>query len=96
MGVGNQATGSPFATELRWAGAAGGDVIVVRGPIAGVQMSDMKFTGMDTSGDLLRLIFVSESLFSNLIIGRGGNDSVGLPLDHGTSSNLFENPLLSG
>lgn len=45
-----------FATELEWAGASGGKIVVVKGTINSVEISDMRIDGEGTSGTILEII----------------------------------------
>ena len=98
VGAGNgnssEATGFPFATQLRWRGPLNGKMIVVRGPIQGVEMAHMKISGWQSSGtgagDLLTLFFAQSGSYRNLNIGHGEDDSSGVVINAGSNSNLFK------
>ena len=87
----SNAPGFDFTTNIEWNGPAAGKIIVVRGEIRGVKISDLRVSGSNVSGDLLTLFACKFCSFKNLGLGHGGPDTVGIQLHNGTVGSVFEN-----
>ena len=82
---------SEYTTTLKWVGPAGAKMVVVQGPINGVELSNLRIDGNSTSGDVLTLLNGDEGRYVDLRLGFGQADTTGLVLHNGTFKNLFEN-----
>ena len=87
----SNAPGFDFTTNLEWNGPAAGKIIVVRGEIRAIKISDLRVSGSNVSGDLLTLFACKFCSFKNLGLGHGGPDTVGIHLHNGTVGSVFEN-----